>query len=123
MVSTTDIGRRGEDAAADYLESLGYVVFERNYRFERAEVDLVCFKATADGRRGEIVFVEVKARSGSRFGRPEEAVDQAKIANVRRAASAWLYEQKMESAPCRFDVVSVLFDQGDTLVEHFERAF
>ncbi len=122
-MSTVEIGRIGEDAAAVFLESKGYVVFERNYHFERAEVDLITFKASPDGKRGEIVFVEVKTRSGSRFGRPEEAIDKIKISHVTRAARAWLYEQKMDNAPCRFDVIAVLIDRGETLIEHFENAF
>lgn len=122
-MTTVDIGKRGEDIAAAYLEADGFVVFERNYRFERAEVDLVCFKPSADGKRGEIVFVEVKTRTGSLYGRPEDAVDEAKILNVTKAARAWLYEQKMESAPCRFDVVSVILSGDDSAIEHFPNAF
>ena len=117
-------GRKGEDLAADFLERSGMMVLERNYRYERAEVDLVCFEPAAsyeDG--GTIVFVEVKTRSGTGFGLPEESISPAKRRNLTHAARAFLYEHHLEDAPCRFDVVSVLVTDGDPEVRHFRHAF
>ncbi|MCB0720147.1 MAG: YraN family protein [Bacteroidetes bacterium] len=122
-MTNVEIGRRGEDAACRFLEEKGYVVLERNYRFEKSEVDIICYRSLAGGRRGEIVFVEVKARSGDRFGAPEASVGAVKISNVVHAARAWLYEQRMESAPCRFDIVAVTFDADETTIKHYEDAF
>jgi putative endonuclease len=117
-------GLRGEDVAADYLERKGYRVLERRYRFERSEVDLVCFHPSdAQELGGEIVFVEVKARWGERFGRPEESVTPKKQSSIIDAARAYLYETKLEGARCRFDVVAVSFQNGQTGIEHFEDAF
>ena len=70
-----------------------------------------------------IVFVEVKARSGLGFGRPEAAVDEAKQRAIRRVAEAYLHERRLIPSPTRFDVVAVLFGDGDPEVEHFENAF
>ena len=124
-MSTKQTGDRGEALAARYLEERGYTILARNYRFERAEVDLVCFlPAVRYDEGGELVFVEVKARSGLGFGRPEEAVTEEKKRNVIRAAKAYLYEHKLEGSPCRFDVVSVLLHPGEAPeIEHFENAF
>lgn len=124
-MSTKKIGDQGEQLAASFLEQKGYRILERNYRFERAEVDLVCYQPAEryeDG--GELVFVEVKTRSGLGFGRPEEAVDEAKQQNVVRAAGAFLYEFKLEGSPCRFDVVTVLLNKSKAAeITHFEHAF
>lgn len=123
-MATKHIGDKGEALAAAYLEEKGYRVLDRNYRFERAEVDLVCFDPAEDEEQGEIVFVEVKTRSGLGYGAPEEAVTEAKQENIVHAAKAYLYECHLEGAPSRFDVVSVLLDPGgEPTIEHFENAF
>lgn len=123
-MSTKQVGDKGEALAAAFLEEKGYIVLERNYRFERNEVDLVCFQPAAryeDG--GELVFVEVKTRTGLGFGRPEEAVTEAKKVSLIKVAKAYLYERRLDGSPCRFDVISVLLNRGDPTIEHFENAF
>lgn len=124
-MSTKEFGDRGESIAARYLESHGYTILDRNYRFERAEIDLICFApGEGGGPEGELVFAEVKVRSGFRFGRPEEAVSEAKRRNIVRAAQAYLHERRLEKARCRFDVISIVLRPGyDAEIEHFERAF
>ena len=61
-------GKAGEDLAARFLESNGFNILERNYHFERGEIDLVAEEGD------ELVFIEVKARNSTLFGAPEEAV-------------------------------------------------
>ena len=124
-MSNNRIGARGEAIAADHLKGEGYRILARNYRYDRAEVDLVCFDpADAPAVGGDIVFVEVKTRSGLEFGAPEEAVTDEKQTNVIRAAEAYLYEHRMTEAAARFDVVSVLLNRdGPPTIRHFEDAF
>ncbi len=120
MGSTKDIGDRGEEIAADFLEEEGYRVLERNYRFERNEVDLVCF----DPRKGgELVFVEVKTRSGSGFGPPEASVTDEKQQSLIKVSRAYLHEREFEGAPSRFDVVGIVLSDGTPQIEHYENAF
>ena len=116
-------GLDGEALAARFLEAKGYTVLDRNYRFLREEIDLVCFAPWPAGDGGEIVFVEVKARRGTRFGRPEDAVTPAKRQAILRVAEAYLVERKLGAALVRFDVVAVTFGRGEPQVEHFENAF
>lgn len=122
-MTSADLGKHGEDIAAQMLEASGYRLLDRNYRFEREEVDLVMFEPTPANDGGEIVFVEVKARRGTGFGRPEDAVDEAKQRAIRRVAEAWLHERKLFPSPVRFDVVAILFGDGEPEVQHFENAF
>jgi len=112
------IGDEGEEIAAAYLESKGWIVLDRNYFFEKAEVDIVAYDSHF------IVFVEVKTRSDTYFGRPEEYVTPAKEENIRKAAEAWVYERKMETALVRFDIISVV-KKGNEAPEitHFKDAF
>ena len=123
-MKTQATGQRGEDLAAEFLERQGLVVMERNYRFERAEVDLVCFEpAERYESGGMLVFVEVKTRRGTGFGLPEEAISAAKRRNISHAARAFLYERQLEGSPCRFDVVSILMDGDAPQVRHIRNAF
>ena len=112
VMTAAEVGREGERIAAEYLEAKGYRTMDQNYRFGREEIDLVMFEPTPEDDGGEIVFVEVKARTGTGFGRPEDAVDEAKQKAIRRVAEAWLHERKMFPSPVRFDVVAVLFASG-----------
>lgn len=128
MTDTHSIGRHGEQVAVDYLRARGYVILERNYRFEREEVDVVAVDRSGEDRP-VLVFVEVKSRTGSGYGRPEEAVTGTKQQKLIRVARAYLHERKMASSPCRFDVLSVRFrsqrptEEDEPDLEHFEDAF
>ena len=122
-MTAAEVGARGEDAAAEFLEAKGYRVMDRNYRFQREEIDLVAFQPNATNDGGMIVFVEVKARSGTGYGRPEAAVDGAKQKAIMRVAEAYMHERRLIPSPTRFDVVAVLFERGRPSIEHFENAF
>lgn len=108
-------GVRGEDMAAAYLETAGYRILERNWRFHRNEIDIIAM----DG--DTLVFVEVKKRQDSTHGYGCEAVDHAKQQRIRRVAEAYLACTKRSQADtkCRFDVVSI--DDGKILL--FKNAF
>ncbi len=123
-MSTKALGDAGEQLAADHLTAAGWTVLDRNYRFERCEIDLVCFEPFPDfDEGGEIVFVEVKARRSLRFGAPEEAVTPAKQRLLVRAAEAYLYERRLTNARCRFDVVSIHYAGARPTLRHFRHAF
>ncbi len=113
-----ELGRLGEDRAAAFLESRSFTVLDRNYRFMRAEVDIV---AATDR---EVVFVEVKTRNSTAFGEPEDSVSDNKKKQLFKVAEAWLHERKMEGSPVRFDVISILKPgRPDEKVNHIEGAF
>ncbi len=113
-----ELGRRGEDAAAAYLERTGMTVVERNWRCKAGEVDLVAL----DG--SEIVFVEVKTRKTTATGQPEEAVTPAKQRRYKRLAEAYLQQAGLSDVTVRFDVVSLLVVAEDrALLRHHRSAF
>jgi putative endonuclease len=96
-----DVGARGERLAASFLKKNGYKVMERNYRSKRwGEIDIVAW----DG--DTLVFVEVKTRMTSLFGKPQEAVHPQKIRSLKRAGQFYLRQKKVEG-PVRIDVVAV----------------
>jgi putative endonuclease len=120
---TTDarqhLGRLGERLAAEHLERLGYTIVARNHRTRHGEIDLI---ATRDGA---LVFVEVKARRGR--GQPWDALHDAKRAQVRRMARAYLSEapDRPRARLIRFDAIGVVVDARGNLtrLDHLEDAF
>lgn len=114
-MTTKQVGDRGEKIAEAYLLARGYELLKRNYRAGRCELDLVM-------RQGEtVVFVEVKARSGTAFGTPAEFVTKRKRRNLLFAAQAYLQEHGEMDAPARMDVVEVYLSGGR--VRHIVNAF
>lgn len=117
--SNRQIGDEGEDLAVAYLESKGYTILERNYFFEHAEVDIVAYD-----NESSIIFVEVKLRSDTTFGEPEDSVSEEKMRNVYKAAEAWLYERKMDSSPVQFDVISIVQKKSEApQIKHFKDTY
>ena len=95
-------GAWGEAQVARWYEARGYAVLDRNWKVASGELDLV----VARGR--EVVFCEVKSRSGAAFGPPVEAVTPAKQARLRRLAGEWLATDARSWTDVRFDVASVV---------------
>jgi putative endonuclease len=110
-------GKAGEDLAARFLEQNGLKIIERNYRFERGEIDLIAEEGD------ELVFVEVKARSSAVFGAPEDAVTEEKQEQVHTVADGYLFEHDIDDRACRFDVVAIEFKKGKTEIRHIRDAF
>ncbi len=110
-------GDRGEYLAAEFLEEAGLRILERNYRFSRAEIDIIA----EDGQ--ELVFVEVKTRDSLRFGEPEESVGVSKEERLRRAAEGYCMHHGMADRFYRFDIVAIRMEKGIIVVKHFRNAF
>lgn len=100
------MGTLGEQAAAANLADQGYEILHRNYRCRGGELDIVC------QRNGILVFCEVKTRTGTRFGTPEEAVTIAKRKRLRRLALEYLQREGRRARSLRFDVISVTLHDG-----------
>lgn len=106
--STADIGRIGEDIAADHLRGLGWAVLDRNWRNRFGELDLIAADETV------LVVVEVKTRASRVFGDPVAAVTPDKLARMRRLIRQWLADNRDRWwSAIRFDVVSVQLDSRD----------
>jgi len=117
-VDTVELGRLGEEIAAEFLVRQGMVVLSRNWRCRQGELDLV----VADGRR--LVVCEVKTRSGTGFGHPAEAVTRRKMSRIRQLTRCWLAEHRVRWCEVRFDVLSVLCPpDGEPHVEHLQGVF
>ena len=111
-------GAHGEDLAHRFLQRKGYTVVARNWRAEdgSGELDLVAW----DGPT--LVVVEVKTRSSTDFGLPEEAVDSGKRSNLSRTAARYLRESDIPVTQLRFDIVSIVLKTRPE-IDHIRNAF
>lgn len=110
-----NLGRKGENLAANYLRRKGYKILDQNWSFERTEIDIIAL------HKKLLVFVEVKTRTSDLYGYPEEAVDQVKEENMINAAEAYLDVNKWED-DIRFDIVSVIIKGEKEEIYHIEDA-
>ncbi|MES2092482.1 MAG: YraN family protein [Actinomycetota bacterium] len=118
MAAKDLLGRLGEDLAAAFLTEAGYLVVDRNWRCRQGEIDIVA----VDG--AQTVFVEVKTRSSVAFGHPFEAITPAKLARLRRLATAWCADNPGDHRTIRIDGISVIVPtDGPPQIEHLAQVF
>ncbi len=111
------LGKRGEELAVRFLEKKNYKILEKNWRYRRAELDIIA----KDGEA--LVFVEVKTKSNNQFGEPESAVDEKKE-NLMASAGAAYMRKIGHEWEIRFDIVSIIYtNENDYHIKHFEDAF
>ncbi len=111
------VGKEGERAAEIYLKKKGYRIVERNYRCAVGELDLIAL----DGK--VIVFVEVKTRSGDRFGSPLESVPRYKQRKMIQTALFFMSQHRLHERQARFDVVGISRGGKKPLIQHIQNAF
>lgn len=116
MARHNELGLDGEEQACRYLTAKGYRIVHRNWRSGRHELDIVA----TDGE--EYVFIEVKTRKGTEFGKPEDAVSNYKIRSIITAADNYLRIFRIDN-PVRFDVIAIISDGRQFKIKHYEEAF
>lgn len=109
-------GRLGEDLATAELVRKGYEILERNFGNKFGEIDIIA----KDG--GTYVFTEVKTKTGSELGEPEEMVGRSKLAKIRHMATIYL---DGVSQPCRIDVVAIVLTPSGEIVRltHYQNVY
>ena len=116
-MSTQEFGEIGEAVAAHWLMRRGWVLLAHRFRSGHRDLDLVA-------RQGRLVaFVEVKARRGTTFGDPVEAVGWRKRRELIRSAHVWIDRHGQAGDAYRFDVIGVLVSGGRARIRHVEGAF
>lgn len=107
-----ELGRFGEKKAVAFLKKNGYRIVEKNYKCRLGEIDIIAID------KNTLVFVEVKSRTQSNFGEPQESVNYQKIRHISNVALNYIQKKKLEDVNIRFDVVGVSF--GDNKKPHIE---
>lgn len=115
MTQHIELGKEGEAIAAAYLERNGYEILDRNYRFKKLELDIICKKDDL------LVIVEVKTRTTRKLGDPQ-AISIKKQRQVIRAANFYIQEKGID-LEVRLDIIGVIKNQYEEHLEHVEGAF
>lgn len=116
MAHHNELGKKGEQLAVEHLSSKGYDIIERNYRFDKAEVDIIALKAET------LAIVEVKTRSTIDFGDPQDFVKPKQIKNLVKAVHEYVTENDLD-VEVRFDIVAIVKKGNAYNIEHLENAF
>jgi putative endonuclease len=109
------LGKYGEEVAASYLQNLGYELVERNFQSRAGEIDIVL------RHQDSWVFVEVKTRNSHNHASGLEAVDETKLARMRRTMADWLQARGVTAGKIRMEVVSVLVHAGGVTFDHIKQ--
>ncbi len=110
-------GRKGEDAAARYLEKQGFRIIDRNFKTREGEIDIIAWDEDV------LVFIEVKTSNGDQFGEPETWVDERKQQRICATSEDYMYRKEIEDTSCRYDVVAVMYKQNQMRIKHIPDAF
>ncbi len=118
MAQHNETGNWGEEQALAYIQKNkpAWQVLYRNWKYKKCEVDIICKD------NDQIVFVEVKTRTGDKFGHPEEAVGYKKKEKLAEAAAAFI-EEINHLGEIRFDIISITIQKNNTEIYHIEDAF
>ncbi len=107
------LGRAGEIKAAEFLKKKGFKILKTNYKTYCGEIDIIAL----DGEN--VVFIEVKTRSGEEYGLPSEAVTIKKREKYYKIASEFLQRERKTDCPCRFDVIEIENGQINHILDAF----
>ena len=114
-------GKYGEDLAVDFLIHKGYRILDRNWRgvkgFKCPEIDIIAEK------HNEIIFIEVKTSSTSKFGPPEHWITLKKRQRLAKGAEAYLSQNQCQNSGCRFDVIAIDRQRKPPDINHIINAF
>lgn len=114
------LGIAGEAIAKNFLLEKNLKFIKGNYRFDRAEIDLIF----EDERNKVLIFAEVKTRRNKNFGEPIESLTITKQNHIRKAAMGFISENaKYENHDLRIDVISIMISNGAVEIDHLENAF
>jgi len=116
MATIHELGRRGEELAAQYLLEKGYKILETNWRFHHNELDLIAEDSST------LVVAEVKTRQSNALGEPEMAVTREKQRAIVRSANAYV-RWKHRNIEVRFDIISILIQGEQVTIHHIPDAF
>ena len=112
------LGKRGEDVAVGFLERRGYEILERNWKCPFGEADIIA----RDG--DDVLFIEVKTRTGVAKGLPEDAVTKEKRSRYEKIAASYSLNIEGYDTPIRFDVIAiVVIENKRALLRHHVNAF
>lgn len=116
MADHNELGKKGEQLAIAFLVKNEYKILEKNYRFQKAEVDIIAQK------KDVLAVVEVKTRSTTYFGNPQDFVNPKKVKLLLSAIDHYVVERNLD-VEVRFDIIAIIYQENTTKLEHLKDAF
>jgi putative endonuclease len=120
MAEHNELGKKGEELAVEFLQQNGYEILDRNWVFQKAEIDIIAQKDNF------LAIIEVKTRSSLDFGSPQDFVKPKKIQLLTKAVNAYInYREKdfENDFDVRFDIIAILKTGETFAIEHLTDAF
>jgi putative endonuclease len=116
MLKKSELGKKGEEAAVEFLVKKGYLIHHKNWRFKHKEIDIIA------EINNTLVIVEVKSRKDEFYEDLAEAVSYKKQKYLIDAAEAYIFKYNID-IETRFDIIAVVFYKNTMKIEHVEDAF
>lgn len=116
MADHNELGKLGEELAVDFLQKNGYEILDTNWRFQKAEIDIIAQK------KDILAVVEVKTRSSLDFGLPQDFVKPKKIQLLVKAVNEYVIRKDLDVS-VRFDIIAIHCTKEKIDIEHIEEAF
>jgi putative endonuclease len=116
MAQHNELGKKGEQLAVDFLLKNGYDIIERNYRFDKAEVDIIA------QQNDTLAIIEVKTRSTIDFGNPQDFVKPKQIKRLVKAVDEYVNVNSLD-VEVRFDIIAIVKEKNEFKIEHLKNAF
>lgn len=110
------IGRKGEQLALKFLKSRNYEILEQNFRVKQGEIDIIAEYGQ------KVVFIEVKTRTGTTYGLPQESVTKQKLQRLKKLARIYMSKHDYQNKCFRIDIISIqLRKSGEVAqIDHIE---
>lgn len=116
MDSTKETGQKGEQIAADFLKTKGYLIHAVNWHSGNKEIDIIA------EINNTVIIVEVKSRTVPFIMEPELAVTLSKQKLLIQAANSYIFYKNIDKE-IRFDIISIVFIKDSYKIKHLEDAF
>jgi len=116
MAQHNDLGKLGEQAAVKYLLTNQYEIIETNWRFKKAEIDIIACKNNI------LCCVEVKTRTSTIIANPEDSVSAKKRKLLFEAINQYISINNLDNE-IRFDIITVILELNTLKINHIENAF
>ena len=111
-----ELGKIGEDIAANYLTRLGYKIIERNFECKQGEIDIIAL------HKEELVFIEVKTRTNTFYGEASESVNKFKIKHLLNSIKYYIYKRNLQDEYIRIDIIEVYINGENIKINNIKQA-
>lgn len=116
MANHNELGKKGEAIAVDFLLKNGYAILDRNYIYQKAEVDIIAKKEDI------LAIIEVKTRTSADFGDPQQFLKPKQMQRIIKAVDEYVTFKELD-VEVRFDIIAIVLNKKGMSLEHLENAF